>query len=112
MVRFRLLTAFLLLGLVGVASSQDKDANKAKEKPDEEKKVRGTLPANFKKLGLSDKQVQAIYKIQTDYRSKKDDLTRQLAKLKDAERDEIEKTLTDAQKKDLRAIRTGEKKDK
>lgn len=35
-----------------------------------EDKVKGQLPAQFKKLGLRDDQVQKIYKIQTDYRGK------------------------------------------
>ncbi|NBO93080.1 MAG: hypothetical protein EBV06_12340 [Planctomycetia bacterium] len=119
MIRLKVFVTFLTLALLGTAFSQDKDApkekDKDKDKPSEkaeDKKLKGFLPAGFKKLGLTDKQVQAIYKIQTDYRGKKDDLTKQLAKLKDAEREEIEKVLTDAQKKELKAIRTGEKKDK
>jgi Spy/CpxP family protein refolding chaperone len=110
MARVRLLVACLMLGLVGFVFAQDKDTakDKPKDNPDD-KKLKGFLPAGFKKLGLTEKQVQAIYKIQADYRAKKDEITRQLNRLKEAEREEIEKTLTDAQKKELKAIRTGEK---
>jgi hypothetical protein len=111
MARFRLLAACLMLGLVGFVFSQDKDAAKDKpkdNKPDD-KKLSGMLPANFKKLGLTESQRQTIYKIQADYKAKKDEVTRQLAKLKAAEKEDIEKVLTDIQKKELKAIRTGEK---
>src|SRR4051794_31928732 len=105
MARVRLLAACLMLRLLRFLSSQDKDTAKEKPKDNkpEEKKLKGFLPMNFKKLGLSEKQVQTIYRIQADYKAKKDEVAKQLAKLKDAEKDEIEKVLTDAQKKDLKA---------
>lgn len=102
------LTLTMSLGL-GLTLAQDKGADKEKPK-DPEGKLKGFLPAGFKKLGLTEKQVQTIYKIQADYRDKKTELTKQLEKLKAEEKETIEKTLTDAQKKELKAIRTGEKK--
>jgi len=76
-----------------------------------EDKVKGQLPAQYKKLGLRDDQVQKIYKIQTDYRGKGADLEKQLKELKTKEKAEVEGVLTDEQKNRLKEIRTGESAD-
>ena len=76
-----------------------------------EDKVKGQLPAQFKKLGLRDDQVQKIYKIQTDYRGKGSDLEKQLKDLRTKEKTEVEAVLTDEQKNRLKEIRTGETAD-
>ncbi len=76
-----------------------------------EDKVKGQLPAQFKKLGLRDDQVQKIYKIQTDYRGKGADLEKQLKELKNKEKAEVEAVLTEEQKNRLKEIRTGESAD-
>jgi hypothetical protein len=108
----RLLSLALLFAIVGVVFAQDKDAPK-KDKPTEpEKKYKGILPANFKKLGLTDTQVQSIYKLQSEYRAKMDDLKKQMETLKATEKAAIEKVLTDVQLKRLKEIRAGEKVDK
>ena len=67
-------------------------------KPDEPPKVKGQLPAHFKKLGLSDKQVQQIYKIESGYREKIQALQAQIDDLKKAEHLEVDDVLTDDQK--------------
>ncbi|MFQ3592792.1 MAG: hypothetical protein SNJ82_06315 [Gemmataceae bacterium] len=106
----RLLSLALVFAIVGVVLAQDKDTPK-KDKPTEpDKKYKGILPANFKKLGLTDAQVQAIYKLQSEYRDKMDRLKKQMETLKTEERAAIEKVLTDVQLKRLKEIRSGDKK--
>lgn len=77
------------------------------KKPDDTK-VKGVLPAHYKKLGLSDAQVQSIYKIQSSYKDKIDALQQQLDDLKKAEHSDVENVLTDAQKTALKALQTGD----
>src|ERR1700687_611272 len=72
------------------------------KKPDDPPKVKGQLPAHFKKLGLSDKQIQDIYKIQSGYRDKIETLQQQIDDLKKAEHHEVEGVLTDEQKLHLK----------
>jgi hypothetical protein len=104
----RVLSLVLILVVVGVAVSQDKGTEKGKD-GEPNKKYKGVLPANFKKLGLTDSQVQNIYKIQSEYRTKLDDLKKQIDTLKASEKAAIEKVLSDVQLKRLKEIRTGEK---
>jgi hypothetical protein len=73
---------------------------------------RGTLPANFKKLGLTDEQREAILKVRGTYAAKVAALRRQITQLQKEEREELEKLLTDAQKARLKEIRVGETKPK
>ena len=107
MFRLRVVVAALLVVAVTVGGliGQDKD----KDTP----KFKGTLPANWKKLGLTDDQVQMVYKIQSKYRTQIDQLAEQTRQLKKVEKGELEKVLTPAQKDRLREIVVGEKdKDK
>src|SRR4051812_34092563 len=62
------------------------------------------LPAYFKKLGLTDKQVQDIGKVQDDYKAKTQALRRQLQELREKEKAATEKVLTPAQLKRLRFL--------
>jgi hypothetical protein len=84
------------------------------KKPDDltPAKMRGFLPAHFKKLGLTDKQVQDVYKIQTEYRDKIEALQKQIDDLKKSEKGEVDKVLTDDQKSRLKEILLGEPADK
>lgn len=96
-----------LLALAMLAPAyQDKGKEKKAEEPP---KLRGTLPPNFKKLGLRDDQVQAIYKTRADYRAKIDQLNKQIAKLREEEKEALDKVLTAEQRKRLKEIRTGGK---
>ncbi len=70
--------------------------------------VRVTLPANWKKLGLSDKQTREVYKIRSLYAAKIDDLKRKIAELQSEEKAELEKVLTEAQKARLKELKLGE----
>jgi Spy/CpxP family protein refolding chaperone len=66
--------------------------------------ARGSLPANWKKLGLSDEQNAKIKKISADYRTKIDALEEQIKQLRQQEFAEEVKVLTDAQKARLKEI--------
>src|SRR5262249_10375489 len=72
-------------------------------------KVRGTLPQNYKKLGLRDEQVQRIYRIQADYGAKIAELQKQIDKLRSERNAETEKVLTAEQLKRLKELKSGEK---
>ncbi|MSR30892.1 MAG: hypothetical protein EXR99_05235 [Gemmataceae bacterium] len=95
----RLAACLLFFGSVCfLPAAQDKDV-----------KLKGQLPQHFKKLGLKDEQVQKIYKIQADFRTKAQDLEKQIRELKAKEKGEIEGSLTEVQKTLLKDLRTGEK---
>ena len=81
-------------------------------KPDDPPKSKGQLPAHFKKLGLSDKQVQQIYKIEASYREKILALQAQIDDLKKAQHLEVDDVLTDDQKARLKELLTAEVSDK
>jgi hypothetical protein len=114
MLRLRLCALSLVVCLLGaglILGQGDKKDDKDKKADDKPAKFRGTLPANYKKLGLRDDQVQSIYKIQTTYRTKIAELRRQIDELRAKEREATEKVLTADQVKRLRELQTG-KKDK
>jgi hypothetical protein len=95
----------LAVGLLAGGWLLGDDPKKADDPPP---KAKGTLPAHFKKLGLSDKQIQDIYKIQAGYHDKAEALQAQLDELKKAEKADIEKLLTDDQKARLKELQTGD----
>jgi CRISPR/Cas system-associated endoribonuclease Cas2 len=103
MFRLRIAVTLMALSLLGAAFMQGKSDEKTPVKP------KGVLPANFKKLGLTDVQRDKIYILQAEYKAKADDLRKQLEKLRAEERDSIEKVLTPEQLKRLKEIRSGEK---
>ena len=74
------------------------------KKDDTPTKVKGVLPANWGKLGLTDEQKQKVYKVQNDFDAKIAALDKQIKDLKAQERGEMEKVLTDAQKARLKEI--------
>jgi TolA-binding protein len=86
--------AFLIVGLTHGQGTTDK-------------KVKGTLPPNWAKLGLTDKQKQEVYKIQSDYADKIADLETKIKDLKDKSKTDMEKVLTKEQKERLKEILTG-----
>jgi Spy/CpxP family protein refolding chaperone len=76
---------------------------------------RGSLPASWGRLGLSDDQKQHIYTIEADYRAKIDALNKQVADLRKKLQAERLKVLTDAQRarlKEIVASRAGEDEEK
>lgn len=68
------------------------------------KKPRGRVPNHYGKLGLSPKQKETIYGIQSKYRDQIEALEKQLADLERQEDEEVEAVLTDDQKKRLQEI--------
>ena len=92
----RVLTAITLSVLVLGSLAYAQEGGKAK----------GTLPPNWNKLGLTDKQKQEVYTIQTEYRQKIEDLQRQIDKLRKEEQAALGKVLDDKQKARLREILT------
>src|SRR5262245_54028642 len=105
-----LLLAIVLLSDTGVFSQEKKDTTKETTKEVKDSgKVKGTLPANFGKLGLSDQQKQEVYKIRAKYQEQKKKLEEQLEALKTDERTDLDKGLTPEQRKRLREILLGEK---
>jgi len=104
------LAAALLLAPAALAQEK-KDPPKPDDTkpgaPTETPAARGTLPQNWKALGLTDEQKKKVYAIQSSYRTKLDDLERQVRELRAQERAELEKLLTDAQKARLKEIIAG-----
>jgi Spy/CpxP family protein refolding chaperone len=92
---------FLVLAVALLAGSMLQGQDKKDDTPS---KVKGVLPANWGKLGLTDEQKQKIYKVQADYNDKIGTLEKQLKDLKATEKGEMEKVLTDAQKARLKEI--------
>lgn len=106
-----LFTCMLVLssGLVGQDKKEDPKKVDAK-KVDPPTKLKGMLPPNWKKLGLTDAQVQEIYKIQGKYNEQIFKLKAQIKDL-EATRDKEERAiLTPEQKKRLDEILTGKDK--
>ena len=98
-------------GLVG-QEAKKKDEPKATTKDEPKGRFKGQLPANFKKLGLSEGQVQEVYRIQGKYNEEIDKPTARIRELKDTRDREVRTVLTPDQKKKLEEIVTGKDKDK
>jgi Spy/CpxP family protein refolding chaperone len=67
-------------------------------------KAKGQLPQNWKKIGLTDDQVQKIYKIQGEYRPKIDEAKAKAAALGKEMNEQMVKVLTDEQKVALKKL--------
>jgi hypothetical protein len=102
----RLVLAIVLLAGLVTPAVVGQDKAKVKEK-EGTGKLRGTLPANYGKLGLSEEQKQKIYEIRDKFRAKIDDLQKQISDARELERRDIERVLTSAQRERLRDIITG-----
>ncbi len=99
--------AVLFAGLVVLSGGLVGQDPKKDEPP---VKVKGVLPANWKKIGLTDDQVQKIYKVQNKY---DDEIEKLQAKIDVAKTDrtkEMKAVLTADQKKRLDDILTGKEK--
>ena len=105
-----LFTCLLVLsgGLVG----QDKkdDPKKDEKKTDSSVKVKGTLPSNWGKLGLTDTQVQEVYKIRNKHNDEIDRLKTKIKELETTRDKESKAVLTTDQTKRLDDILTGKDK--
>jgi hypothetical protein len=85
----------LVVVLVGALHGQDKA---------EPSKIKGTLPANWGKIGLSDEQKQQIFRVQADFSEKIMALEKQLKEMRAKEKQALEAVLNDDQKKLLKDI--------
>jgi hypothetical protein len=65
------------------------------------------LPANYSKLGLTDKQKREIYKRRAAYSLKIEELQQKITALRAQEKAELENILTEAQKARLRELQSG-----
>jgi hypothetical protein len=101
MIRRRFWIPMLFVGIVmgGWLMGDDKDPPP---------KLKGTLPTNWKKLGLNEDQVQDVYRVKAKFGAKIDQLMAEVAALKKEEKIELEKILTPAQKDRLKEILTGD----
>ncbi len=72
--------------------------------PKVDPKVKGQLPQNWKHLGLSDEQVQKVYKVQAKYNDDIDKLEAQIKEMKAKMSKERSEVLTAEQKKRLEEI--------
>jgi len=80
------------------------------KKDDPPAKVKGFLPMNWKKIGLSEEQVQTIYKIQNKHNDEIDKLEAKIKELKATRDKELKTVLTADQKKRLEEILIGKDK--
>lgn len=97
-----------LLTLSGGVVGQDtkKEAVKVEKKDTAPGKVKGMLPANWGKIGLSADQKQEVYKIQAKYNAEIDKLEAKIKELKGVRDKEMKAVLTADQQKKLNDIRT------
>ncbi|MBX9624184.1 MAG: hypothetical protein K2X82_10280 [Gemmataceae bacterium] len=89
-------------GLVGQDAKKD-DAKPGK-KDEPAGKVKGTLPPNWGKIGLTDDQKQEVYKVQTKYNGEIEKLEGKIKELKTARDKEMRAVLTADQKKTLQDL--------
>ena len=95
-----------LFGLCAVAAALVASSGFTQDKKDDKPAGKGTLPANWKKLGLSADQTKKILAIRGSYAAKIDDLKKQIDTLKAEDDAECLKVLTDDQKTQLKKILT------
>jgi len=100
--RVRVVLAIVLVGALCVPAVVGQD--KGKEQPG---KLRGQLPQNYGKLGLSEEQKQKIYGIRAKTKAKVEDLEKQIEDVKSQEKKDTEAVLTPAQRNQLRTILAG-----
>ena len=91
-------------GLTGQDPAKKGDPTKDEKKDEPTAKHKGTLPQNWREIGLTDNQKQEVYKIQTKYNDKIDKLEAEIKELKGKMTDERFKVLSVEQKKALEAI--------
>lgn len=106
-----LLVVAALFALPGMGLAQDKDKSDSKKSAKEDK-PNVQLPAYFGKLGLSDEQKTKVRKAIAESRAKREELQKQIDKLKEEERTTTEGLLTKDQKEKLKELKLGGKDDK
>lgn len=98
----------LLVGVVVLSGGVvGQDAKKETKKADPPTKVKGTLPPNWGKIGLTNDQKQEIYKIQAKYKAEIDALEAKIKGLKGTRDMEMKAVLNPDQKKKLAEVLSG-----
>lgn len=100
-------TAALLLGTTAVAQEPKKPVDPPKPvdpKKEDPKPVKGQLPTYWKMLGLSEEQVQKVYRVHAKYNDEIDTLEAKIKELKDKMAKERLEVLSPEQKKRLEEI--------
>lgn len=95
---------FGALLLANPLTGQDGKKPADPKRDDPPAKYRGTLPQNWKKLGLTDDQTQKVYKIQAKYNEQIDKLEEQIRDLKAEMYKKRGEVLTAEQKKRLEEL--------
>ena len=106
--RLRLLVvagALVAIGSPWVAGQDKGKDAKSKEPPPA--KLKGQLPPNWGKLGLSEDQKQKVYEVQGKYHKDLEELRKKMDELKDKEKKDLEEVLTKDQKAKLKDIISG-----
>ncbi|WP_439620345.1 hypothetical protein [Gemmata sp.] len=98
-----LMFAALLALSGGIAGQEPK-------KDDPPVRAKGVLPPNWKKIGLTEDQVQNIYKIQGKYNDEIDKLEAKIKDLRTTKEKEMRAVLSADQKKKLEEILVGKDK--
>jgi Spy/CpxP family protein refolding chaperone len=101
--RIALGVTFLAVTMFAVSTLIGEDKKPDPKDPDP--KLKGTLPKNYKQLGLSDEQKQAIFKVHDRYQAKIEDLEKKIKELKGEREVGYEKVLTKAQLDRLKELR-------
>ena len=106
---FALLGGALVLstGVVGQEAKTAGQEPKKEVKKEDPVKVKGFLPMQWGKIGLTDDQKQEIYKIQAKHNTEIDKLEAKIKELKGARDKEMKSVLSADQKKKLDEILTG-----
>ena len=95
---------FAIVALLGFVSFAPAQAPTKPVEKKEEKKEKGQLPTYWKQLGLTDEQVQRVYKLQGKANEEIDTLEAKIKELKDKLAKERMTILTKEQKDRLEAI--------
>jgi Spy/CpxP family protein refolding chaperone len=104
---FRLLALALVTAVLthaGGSVAQDKKDAKQEAKTDPAPKVKGVLPQNWGKIGLTDEQRQEVYNIQAKHNAEIEKLEVRIKEIKAARDKEMKAVLTAEQKKRLEEI--------
>lgn len=101
-------TMLLGLGILGIAFLVGTSDGGGEAKKNKDGKTTGYLPFGWKALNLSAAQKEKIYELQAKYKSKLDGLKDEEMKLKNEEKADLAKILTDEQKEQLKKLVVGE----
>ena len=100
-----MLAALCTIQVANTQAQEDAKKPEAAEKEDAQKptrkKPRGRLPNYYAKLGISSKQRSEIYDIQADYKTKVEELEKQIVALEAEQKSKVEAVLSNSQKQRL-----------